>query len=745
MSSTDSSETEHSTLKLDERKAEDTFTQQHDQSDCGVACLASAVKYFGGNIRLERLRELSGTTQEGTTLLGLHQAAEELGLDSGAYEADMENLKDLDQPCILHVIKDGRLKHYLLSYGYDEEADDFVVADPASGVERMDPESLEEMWQSRALLTLAPTEDFETMEEDRRSQWEWAWALVHDDLNILFVAAALGLLISILGLSTAIFSQRLIDEILPSGSATRLIVALSLLGVLLLGRSALTYLRERFLVRQTRDFNNRIIGYFYNSLLRLPQTFFFNRKVGDLVARMNDTRRLQQAVTNVLGDRMIDTIMILVSLTAIFLYAWPLGLVAMAAIPLFGFLAWWYHDPIVEGQQNVMEAHAANESNYVNTIEGMATVKANNRESWFSKLTRKIYGHFQDQIYDLGRIGVRFNFWTETSGTFVRVGVLALASFLVLQDRLALGVLVAVFQMTGMLVPAARRVATTNIQLQEARVAFDRMYEFTSIDTEYDLAEEKQKTDPSPFESLEVQNLAFRFPGHERLLKDISFSVKKGEIVTLMGESGSGKSTLLSLVQRFYEPEEGSLTVNGTLKWSEISIPKWRSLSSVMQQEAEIFNGTLLDNIVLDEIEDEDDAESVVQFCREHGFHQYFSDFPQAYATVLGEEGTNLSGGQQQLVAFTRAVYQDPQLLLLDEPTASMDREMEQFVLGLLERLSESTAILSATHRTQSAKQADRIYVLSDGQIKSEGPPHALADGDNLFSRSLADRAILKP
>lgn len=743
MPSTDSPETERSTLKLDERKAEDTFTRQHDQSDCGVACLASAVKYFGGTIRLERLRELSGTTQEGTTLLGLHQAAEELGLDSGAYEADMENLKDLGQPCILHVIKDGRLQHYLLSYGYDEEANKFVVADPASGVERMDPESLGEMWQSQALLTLAPTEEFETEEEERRSRWEWAWTLVYDDLNILFVAAALGLLISILGLSTAIFSQRLIDEILPSGSATRLVVALSLLGILLLGRSALTYLRGRFLVRQTRDFNNRIIGYFYNSLLRLPQTFFFNRKVGDLVARMNDTRRLQRAVTNVLGDRMIDTIMILVSLTAIFLYAWPLGLVAMAAIPLFGFLAWWYHEPIVEGQQNVMEAHAANESNYVNTIEGMATVKANNRESWFSTLTRKVYSHFQDQIYDLGRIGVRFNFWIETSGTFVRVGVLALASFLVLQDRLALGVLVAVFQMTGMLVPAARRVATTNIQLQEARVAFDRMYEFTSINPEYNPEEERQKADPSPFESLEVQNLSFRFPGHERLLKKVSFSVEKGEIVTLMGESGSGKSTLLSLIQRFHKPGDGTITVNGNLNWDKISVPKWRSLLGVMPQKAEIFNGTLVDNIALDQFESEDEIQEVVDFCQECGFHQYFADFPQAYATVLGEEGTNLSGGQRQLVTFARVIYQDPELLLFDEPTASMDREMEQFALGLLRDLSGNRAILTATHRTQGAKHADRICVLDDKEITTRGHPEELAKGDNLFARSLADRLLV--
>jgi ABC-type bacteriocin/lantibiotic exporter with double-glycine peptidase domain len=706
-----------SALPMDESRARDTFARQHDHSDCGVACLASVVRYFGGTVRLERLRELSGTTKEGTTLLGLHQAAEELGLDAGAYEASMADLKALDRPCILHVIKNGRLQHYLLAYGYDEAAGEFVVADPASGVERMDPEAIDEMWQSRALLTLAPTDAFEAEDEDRRSRWAWAWALVYDDLNILFVAAALGLLISILGLSTAVFSQRLIDEILPSGTATRLGVALGLLGVLLLAKNGLAYLRRRFLVRQTREFNNRIIGYFYDTLLRLPQPFFFNRKVGDLVARMNDTRRLQRAVTNVLGDRMIDLIMILVSLTAIFAYAWPLGLVATAALPLFGVLAWAYHDPVVEAQQAVMEAHAANESNYVNTIEGMATVKATNREAWFSEMTRTVYGHYQDQIYGLGRIGVRFNFWTETSGTVVQVGVLALASVLVFREALALGVLVAVFQMTGMLVPAARRVATTNVQLQEARVAFDRMYELTSIEPAYDPDAEAQKADPTPFESLAARHLAFRFPGQERLLKDVSFSVERGEIVTLMGESGSGKSTLLRLLQRFYAPEAGTLTVNGDLAWDAVSVPKWRSLLGVMPQEPEVFNGTLLDNIVLDDVEDESEADAVVDFCRTYGFHEYFADFPRAYATVLGAEGTSLSGGQRQLVTLARALYRDPALLLLDEPTASMDRAMEEFVLDLLEDLADERAILTATHRARGARRADRVCILADGKI----------------------------
>jgi len=726
------------TSSLDRSTARESLVRQRDQTDCGVACLLSIIRYYGGEAKLERLREWSGTGQDGTTLLGLYQAAERVRLEPGAYEADTERLKTLDGPCILHVVKDGRLQHYVVCYGFDGSR--FLIGDPASGVAFQPPEAVDAMWQSKALLVLKPTDAFETSEAVRKDQWRWLWRLVRDDVNILWLAAALGLIIAILSLSTAIFSQKLIDEILPDKNRLHLGVGLGLLVLLLMARNGLTYVRQRFLVRQTRDFNNRVIDHFYGSLLRLPQPFFFNRKVGDLIARMNDTRRLQRAITYVLGDRMIDALLLLVASGFILNYAWPLGLMALTSLPLFGLLAYLYHDPIVQGQRRVMEAHAANESNYVNTIEGMATIKAQNKEDVFTRITTSIYGFFQDQIYDLGRIGVRFNFWAETVGTLIQVAVLGWSAYLVLSDRLLLGVLVAIFQMTSLLVPSAMRVALMNVELQEARVAFDRMHEFTSLEPEYEEPDTSENA-PEILEALDVQHLAFRFPGRSPLLKDVSLSVHRGEMVALMGESGSGKTTLLHVLQRFYAPEAGTITINQRWDWHEISTPAWRDWIGIVPQDIKIFNGTLIDNIGL--CESENDAEAVIDFCRDRGFHVYFSQFPQGYATVLGEEGANLSGGQQQLVALARALYTQPQLLVLDEPTAAMDRRMEASVLDLLSELKHDMAILLASHRTQSVRRADRIYVLKGGRVQTAGPPCDLAHGNNLFARSLADRAVV--
>ncbi|MTI89025.1 MAG: peptidase domain-containing ABC transporter [Balneolaceae bacterium] len=718
------------------KKAEKAFVHQKDQSDCGVACLAGSIQYFGGAVKLERLRELSGTSKQGTTLLGLYQAAKEVGLIAEPYEAEVDDLCELKEPCILHVIKNKTLQHYIVCYGYGEGK--FLISDPAEGVMYVSEDELKKIWQSKALLLLKPTSSLTAKKEKQKRRWEWIKALVEEDMSILGLALALGIFITVLSLSTAIFSQQLIDDIIPQRDLVKLFLGVGLLTILLFARSGLSYIRQLFLIRQSRDFNNRIINYFYDALLNLPVPFFFNRKTGDLIARMNDTRRLQRTVTFLFAEVMIDVLMIIVASAYITYHSLLLGGFVLLSVPLYFFLTWYYHQPILDGQKAVMAAHSANESNYVDTIQGIATIKTGNKTSFFSKLTKTVYGFFQDQIFDLGKIGISFSLWAELIGIVFTVSVLLFSSMLVLSGDILLGALVAIFQMTSQLIPSANRLALTNVQIQEARVAFDRMYEFTSLEPE--AINENDMNGLDSIEKLEVSRLSFRFPGRSQLLKNTSFEVKKGEMITLLGESGCGKTTLLQILQRFYPYEDGEIGINSQLSLKDISVEEWRSRIACVSQQVKIFNGTLLENICLGNPEQE--AEKVIEFCREYGFDKYFESFPQHYATLLGEEGVNISGGQQQLVALARALYQKPEVLLLDEATSAMDRETEQKILKLLMSLKREMSIILVTHRVQSAKLADRIYIIEDGIITTKGKPEVLSQKQNLFAASLADISV---
>ncbi len=249
-----------------------TLVHQRDQSDCGVACLASIIRYYGGQAELERLRELSGTSRQGTTLLGLYQAAKEFHLKTGAYESNIEHLKNFSSPAIIHVIKDKHLLHYIICYAYKNGR--FIIGDPSCGVSEYTPEELESIWESKSLLLLEVTNDFIYKKQIWKAKYKWIHQLLKDDLHILTLAFFLGIFIAILGLSTALFSQTLIDRILPDKNITELIAGLILLTILLWFRSILSYIRGRFLLTQSRDFNNRVIGDFFMLWYTCPNHFF---------------------------------------------------------------------------------------------------------------------------------------------------------------------------------------------------------------------------------------------------------------------------------------------------------------------------------------------------------------------------------------------------------------------------------------------------------------------------------------
>jgi ABC-type bacteriocin/lantibiotic exporter with double-glycine peptidase domain len=713
---------------VDYKAIRKSFVKQQDQSDCGIACLLGIIKYFGGREKPEKLRELSGTTTQGTTVLGLYHAACHCGFTAQGLQADIKFLNKITDPVILHVNIKDKYNHFVVCHGYKRNK--YIISDPAAGIEEYTYNEIDKIWQSKALLKLYPGKDFIRKEQARTRKILWLKELIKKDINILSASLVLGIVISILGIAVAVFSQKLIDDILPNSRKGILIIGLILTILLLFIRAGLSYIYRYFGIKQSRDFNLRIIDRFYSNLLRLPKSFFDNRLTGDLIARLNDTKTVQQTIAYIINSLVLNFFILVVSGTVIFIYSVISGIITFSALPVYFFIAWFFHNKIVTGQRAVMEAHSKNESNYINTLQGIDIIKSTNKENFFSDINKAVFGFYQQTIFKLGKININLNFVTDFTGVIFTAILLSVNSFMVLDKTITIGVLTAISGIASSMIPAIASLAFANIQLQGARIAFDRMFEFAGLRKEYS-TETDNKTTLKRISTLTFQNISFRYPGRKQLLTDISFSIRKGEMIALFGESGCGKTTIINMIQRYYYPERGKFLVNDT-DVRKISVRDLRNFISAVPQKSKFFNGSVVENICL--ANNEKDIQNAIIFCKRMGFEKYFQRLPQGYATMLGEDGVNISGGQQQLISFARALYRNPQVLLLDEPTSSVDSEIEGFILDVLNNYKENSMIILVTHKISSAKLSDRIYIIDRGKIDLTGSHKELIAVKNIYS-----------
>lgn len=707
-----------------------SFVKQHDATDCGAACLLMLTRYYGGYSSITRMREISGTSNTGTTLLGLCQAARTMGFDADGVKFDnIDEIKSFGQPCVIAVIINRIIQHYLVCYGYKNGK--FIISDPAKGVVEMTDEELSRICTLYCLI-LKPNEQFEYKESISKKKKSWVLGLVREDYGLLFSSLIIGIVTTVMGMAMTLFSQKLIDNILPAKDTLQLIAGLSAVLTLTLFSVLLSAMRSKLLIAQRKNFNNRIIRFFFNKMLCLPKSYFDTRKIGDMLSRLSDTERIQSIIVSLTGNTIISILIVLIYTGFLFFYSWKIALIAILCSPVFFWIIASTNRKIITGQKEVMSSSAISQSAFINTIEGIAEIKSFSRQYEFLVNNCNLYSNLQDKIYSLGRIQIGIGINAGLFGSIVQIGLIAICSAFVLKDDMTVGVLMAVITISSTIFSNVSGLAMIMIPINEAKVAFERMFEF--VDNPEDEEEDKnndlcEKINDAKI--LSVKDLSFRFIGRKLLLKNMSFVSQKGTITGIVGESGCGKSTLCQLLERFYKPESGSIYLDGT-DVQDICMKEWCNMVSFVPQDVFLYNGTLIDNICFGQVPE--NLKDIFDFCDKYGFSSYFNELPSGLMTLVGEEGINLSGGQKQLVAFARALYSPCKILILDEMTAAMDRKTEKYICNLLSKLKKEMIILFVTHRLETARMiCDRIIVIENGTIQAEGSHSELILTDNFY------------
>jgi ATP-binding cassette subfamily B protein len=694
------------------------FIQQQSSADCGTTCLAMISEYWGKKFSLNYLRELAEIGRSGASLKNLAKAAERMGFQTRPVRASLTPLRN-QNPWIAH----WQGNHYVAVYRFKNQQ--VLVADPAMGKRWMSVKNFTENWTGYALI-LDPTPQLYRNEigEQKGIKTKNFLSIIWPYRSTIAQILVISLFIQIFGIVTPLFTQVILDQVVVSKSIVTLHVFA--IGLLLFGiwRSLLSATRQYLLDYLSNRIDLTLISGFISHTLSLPIKFFESRQVGDILTRVQENQKIQSFLTRQAITAWLDALMAVVYIGLMVYYNWRLALLVLALIPPIVILTLVATPFLRQISREIFNESAKQNSSLVEMITGVATIKATAAERemrwrWEDQLTSMINAQFRGQklANSLQVVGGGIN-------TLGSTALLWYGAMLVIQDELTIGQFVAFNMMIGSVISPVLSVVGLWDEFQEVLVSIERLDDVFSTPAE-ESPDKPMLVLPRIQGSVKLENVSFRYSQDDErnTLQNLCFEVQAGETVAIVGRSGSGKSTLVKLLQGFYYPEKGRLTIDGH-DIRHISLQSLRVQLGVVPQDCFLFSGTILENITLYKNglgADSTSLEEAIEVAKLAEAHAFIQDMPLGYQTPVGERGTSLSGGQRQRIAIARALLGDPRILILDEATSSLDTESERRFQQNLARISRDRTAFIIAHRLSTVRNADRILVLDKGILAEQG------------------------
>ncbi len=688
------------------------FFQQQSASDCGAACLVMIGRYWGKRFSINRLRDIANVNRDGASLRCLAAAAESIGFATRPVKATLDKLAQQSLPAIAHW--EG--KHYIVVY--EVTRDRVIVCDPAIGQRSLTHAQFKAGWTGFTLL-LQPTALLKETKEARQPFWQF-FELVKPHWLVLLEIFITSILIQIFGLITPLLTQLLLDRVVVQRSSMTLTAVGFGLVIFGLFRVIMTGLRQYLLDHTANKVDLSLIVGFISHTFRLPLGFFESRYVGDIISRVQENQKIQRFLTGDALSIVLDLLTVFVYLGLMFWYSWKMALLTLAIVPPYVFLALVATPFLQRVSREIFGASTVSNSYLIQALSGINTVKSMAIEQtvrwhWEELFGKSIKTKFSGQI-----ISNALQIFSSLIQTLVSVGLLWFGAWLVIQNELTIGQLVAFNMLLGNVISPFQRLIVLWNQLQEVVISVERINDVLDAELEEDLQHESRQSLPPMRGHICFKNVTFRYnPASDvNILSNLSFEVQPGQTVALVGRSGSGKTTISKLLLGLYPPTEGKMTIDG-YDVTTLSLRSLRQQVGVVDQNTFMFGGTIRENISLGH--PEATLEEVIDAARQAGAHQFIKELPMGYETEIGEGGGMLSGGQRQRLAIARALLGNPRLLILDEATSSLDTESERIIQNNLGKILQNRTTLVIAHRLSTIRNADLILVLDRGVLVESG------------------------
>jgi ABC-type bacteriocin/lantibiotic exporter with double-glycine peptidase domain len=683
------------------------FMQQMSATECGAACLAMVLAYYGKHVPLSDVHDATGVNRDGVNALALLQAARWYGLRGRGVKLELDALPYLGKGAILH----WEFAHFVV---FERVRKDGVeIVDPACGRRVVPMEQFSRSFTGVA-LTFEPAADFEPVVDRRRVVWSYMKYIVGQS-GLLSRIAVISILLQLFALALPMLTGMLVDRVIPHGDEQLLsVLGIGLLAIVVFHCLA-ALLRSHLLLYLRTHLDAQMTLGFVEYLVSLPYAFFQQRAAGDLMMRVNSNAQIREMLTSSTLSGLLDGTLASLYLILLLLASPAMGvLVVMLGVLQAGVFLFSYRRYQALMAQDLQTQSAA-QSYLVQMLAGIETLKASGVED---RAVEQWSHLFVDELNIALKRG-RLSATVEALMSALHIGapllVLWFGGLQVLNGSLSLGTMLALNALaSGFLSPISTLIATA-LQLQLLRSYIER------LDDVLKAAPEQAKRNVSRAERLcgaiELEKVSFSYgPLAATGVRGVSVKITPGHKVAIVGRSGAGKSTLAKLLLGLYQPSSGRILYDG-LDLAGLDLQSVRHQCGIVTQQSYLFGTTIRENITLQD--PSIPLSEVVEAAQLAGIHEDISAMPMGYETLLSDGGGSLSGGQRQRVALARALVHHPAILLLDEATSELDTITERQVQQNLAALRCTRIVIA--HRLSTIQDADLILVLDEGEIVERG------------------------
>lgn len=697
------------------------FIQQLSETGCGIAALAMVLHYYDCKIHIAELSKESNISRDGVSIKELMRLADNYGLTGKAVRLNSNKfINSINDkfPCIA-VVENN---HYVVIDSIKK--DKIFYIDPQVGQINSTIDEFNEIFLG-VIVFFERNDRFKKRKSDISRFDFLKMGLI--DRRIVSTVIILSIIVQLFTLFTPWITRYIIDDVVGKSvnSNFGLLISGSIIFVIVYG--CLSFIRLKIINLFEKKYVSSLKKIIVEKVFKLPLKFFDVRSAGDMVSRINGIDSLQQILTNVVTSIFIDfTTIVIVAVVMLKSSIILAGITYSFGIVLCVFLIFFLRTVDKRNVDSILKREKA--QSYL--IESFSNVSIMKTLGVSQAITNKWNEYYGKQIYSEYRRENTLGFYQSFMlsyrmlPTFV---ILFVGSFLIGQNEMTVGEMMAFVALGNLFLNPLSVIIQNIFDFQYSATIIDRLTEIVYEDEELFYGEEI-----ADFRNLEFKNVNFSYAQNssEKTISDISFTLKKGEIISFVGKTGCGKTTIVKLILSLYNPDTGNIFINSK-RISDYNLKSYRNLFGTVLQDELFFNDTLRNNIDLTRTHtDEEIKEAISLACLDDDI----GDMPFKLNTQIGDNGCNLSGGQRQRLAIARVLIDKPQIVILDEGTSQLDAITEKKILSRLKE--KNISLITITHRLSTVSSSDRIYFVEKGHIIDSGKYDELCD-KNMECRKL--------